>query len=134
VEIDEDGWHIVHVPDLGQYTQGEDLVDALFMAEDLISLTCLTYTEKKIELPEPTPLYKLSQSDGVINTLIRADIDAYKIKLDKSAVRKNLTIPNWLNEKAEKAQINFSQVLQEALKEILQVEEYHPINHQGKKT
>ncbi len=47
------------------------------------------------------------------------DIDAYAEKYGSKAVRKNCTIPAWLNTAAEKAHINFSQVLQTALQEQL---------------
>jgi len=52
-------------------------------------------------------------------TLVDVDVDAYRRKLDNRAVRKNLTVPFWLNEQAERAGINFSCVLQEALKQKL---------------
>lgn len=55
-------------------------------------------------------------SDGLL-TLVDIDFDAYRRKADNRAVRKNVTIPNWLNIKAEEMGINFSKVLQEALKE-----------------
>jgi len=113
---DKEDYYLVHAPDFENHTGGKDLAEALYMAEDMISLASWHMTEEGQKLPEPTPLENLSQAEGVINTLIMADIAAYKAKHDNKAVRKNLTIPNWLNVEAEKAHINFSQVLQEALK------------------
>ncbi|MCK9217987.1 MAG: HicB family protein, partial [Firmicutes bacterium] len=50
-----------------------------------------------------------------IYTLVDIDFDEYRRKHDNRSVRKNCTIPSWLNEEAIKAEINFSKVLQEAL-------------------
>jgi len=57
--------------------------------------------------------------EGELVTLVDSDIEAYKRKLNDRTVRKNLTLPSWLNEEAEKAGVNFSQILQTSLKEYL---------------
>ena len=60
--------------------------------------------------------------DNEIVTLVDIDIDAYRRANDNRTIRKNLTLPSWLNDLAEKAGVNFSQILQEGLKEKLDVQ------------
>jgi len=119
IEVDEDGWYVAYAPDFKNATQGKDLDEALYMAEDMISILAVCLQDDGQELPEPSELRNLPQGEKVISTLVRCDLVAYRAKMDDRAVRKNLTIPNWLNVEAEKAQINFSQVLQEALQKKL---------------
>ena len=72
------------------------------------------------ELPTPTPISELTVENGVV-TLVDIDFDVYRRKNELRAVKKNCTIPSWLNYEAEKANINFSQVLQNALMEQLKI-------------
>lgn len=110
--------YVVYVPDLDINTEGQDLADAIAMARDAIGLWGITQQDLSNQLPEPSPSYsKLSEGDIV--TLVDVDFQAYRRAHDYRAVRKNLTIPSWLNTEAEKAGVNFSQILQEALKEYL---------------
>jgi len=119
IEIDQDGKYLVDVPDFKNHTFGKDLADALFMAEDMICILAVCMLDEGVELPEASSLEDLPQGENIINTLVMADISAYKAKYDNRAIRKNLTIPNWLNTEAENAGLNFSHILQEALKERL---------------
>lgn len=109
--------YTVTVPDLkGCVTQGKDLVEAIEMAVDAASGWILTSLEDGEIIPSPSNSkdIQLEYKNGFVN-LIVLDIDAYAEKYGNKAVRKNLTIPAWLNATAEKANINFSHVLQEAL-------------------
>ncbi|MCL2053527.1 MAG: type II toxin-antitoxin system HicB family antitoxin [Oscillospiraceae bacterium] len=108
--------YVVSVPDLEIDTQGIDISEAIYMARDAISL-CLVCELDDFgrEIPEPSELSEIKCQDGDIVTLVDVDIDAYRRILDNRSVRKNLTIPNWMNVQAEKQGINFSAVLQEAL-------------------
>lgn len=120
-----EGAYTVVVPDLpGCVSQGCDLADAVFMAEDAACGWVLD------ELEEGRPAPKASRADdiradefpgGFVN-LIALDMDAYVEQYGAKAVRKNLTIPAWLNTAAEKRGINFSQVLQDALESRLSVQ------------
>ena len=58
-------------------------------------------------------------SDSFVNLLI-LDMDAYTIKYGQKAVRKNITIPAWLNTYGEKNHLNFSKILQDALLSMIQ--------------
>lgn len=110
---DEPGY-LVFVPDLDINTQGENLTDAIEMARDAIGLWGITEQDMGREIPHATN-YKIPQKENEIVTLIDIDFSEYRKQVDNKAVRKNLTIPNWLNIEAEKAGVNFSKILQEAL-------------------
>lgn len=108
----------VKVPDLpGCRTCGKDLADAIFMAEDAVSMWLWDAESKREAIPSARELPQLEPSQ-FINHVV-ADTDEYKKKYDNRSVKKTLTIPNWLNTQAEQAGVNFSQVLQDALKERL---------------
>ena len=113
----EDGLYNVSFPDLpGCYTCGDDLSDALRMAEDALGGWLSRAEEKGAEIPIASAFVSVQCPDGAIRTLIPADTDAYRRIHSNRAVKKTLTIPSWLNEAAEKHGVNFSQALQEALK------------------
>lgn len=112
-EKENDGYFVT-VPDLNINTQGENLPDAIMMARDLISLYILDHEEegKDIVLPD-TVDFKLPK--GAILSYVDIDMASYRKKYGSKTVKKNCTIPAWLNNKAEELNINFSQTLQEAL-------------------
>ncbi len=111
---------VVSIPDFNINTQGEDFADAMEMARDAIGLMGIDMQDDGKELPTPTPISELTAENGVI-TLVDIDFDIYRRKNELRAVKKNCTIPSWLNYEAEKANINFSQVLQNALMEQLNI-------------
>ena len=113
-----EGAYTVVVPDLpGCVTQGKDLADAIFMAEDAASGWVLDELEEGKAAPSPSRPedVKADEYENGFVSLLALDMDAYAEKYGKKAVRKNLTIPAWLNTSAEAQGVNFSQVLQEAL-------------------
>jgi predicted RNase H-like HicB family nuclease len=112
---------IASIPDCEIDTQGTDIINAIEMARDAISIWCVAELEAGRELPKSSDMSKVKQSTNDTVTLVDVDIDAYKRKLDNRSVRKSLTVPSWLNEQAEQAGINFSGLLQEALKQKLGV-------------
>lgn len=119
---------LVEVPDLEIYTQGADLAEAIFMARDVIGLQVTYLEDEGSEVPEPSSLaavqiettqfYEVGRS---FLSLVDIDLDEYRRKNDNRTVRRNVTLPNWLNIAAEKERINVSKVLQEALKEKLKI-------------
>lgn len=70
--------------------------------------------------PTPSPLESIIPEPGGFVSILALDIDAYAEKYGEKAIRKNLTIPAWLNTFAEKNHVNFSQVLQDSLTAIYQ--------------
>lgn len=116
IEKAENGYN-VSFPDVsGCYTCGEDLADAIAMAEDALALCLYDLEERKEEVNLPTELQDISCNENEIVTLIYCDTLEYQKMYNKAAVKKTLSIPGWLNYAAEKAGVNFSQVLQDALK------------------
>ena len=113
---------VVYIPDFDINTQGKDLADAIEMARDAIGIVGIDMEDEKIELPKPTPItvIKAENEDDIV-TLVDVDFTEYRRKNDIRTVRKNCTIPSWLNVEAEKAGINFSAILQDALKSELQI-------------
>ena len=110
--------YTVVVPDLpGCVTQGKSLIDAIGMAVDAASGWVLDEMEDGKPIPPASKIEDVQADErpgGFVN-LIVLDMDAYAEKYGEKAVRKNLTIPAWLNTYAEANNVNFSRVLQDAL-------------------
>ena len=91
------------------------------MAEDVLAMCLIQMENDHIPIPTPSDPKPL-QSDDAIVTLVKADTLSYRKRISRQAVKKTLSIPQWMNEAAEKQGINFSQTLQEALLEKLDME------------
>lgn len=116
----KDGAFDVKVPDLpGCRTCGQDLADAIYMAGDAVSMWLWDAETNSEAIPSPTPLPAVESPQ--FSTYIVADTNEYRRKNDNRAVKKTLSIPSWLNVQAEQAGVNFSQVLQDALKQTLNI-------------
>ena len=114
--------YTVIVPDLpGCVTEGDTVEEALEQAIDAASGWVLDELEEGRKAPEASAFehVKADEYDGGFVSVVMLDIDAYAEKYGSKAVRKNCTIPAWLNTAAEKAHLNFSQILQTALQERL---------------
>ena len=125
---DEKGEYLVEVPDMGILTEGKDLSDAMFMARDAIGLAGIVAQDNGEEIPKPSRIENIEIENGTfadagkgIVTLVDVDFDEYRRKNDNKAVRRNVTLPNWLDHAAAEAGFNVSQVLREALAEKLHV-------------
>lgn len=112
--------YVVFVPDLQINTEGDDLADAMFMARDAIGLWGIAEQDAGRKIPEPSKKYPDHKPDEIA-TMVDIDFNAYRRANDMRTVRKNVTVPSWLNDMAEKQGVNFSQVLQDGLKERLNV-------------
>ena len=111
----------VTVPDLaGCHTFGDDIADALIMAKDAIEMWLWDAENNSEFIPPASNI--LDVDDNCIVTLVVADTDEYRRLNDTRAVKKTLSIPSWLNALAEKANAPFSQILQEGLKDYLQIQ------------
>lgn len=114
---DIDGYW-VEFPDLpGCFTQGKDEIETIEMAKDALSLWLDTeddIVERKFASPSTCSEIQ-KKYPGELIMLIEGDPDYYSRKYNTKAVKKTLSIPQWLNDKAVKANVNFSQILQEAL-------------------
>lgn len=113
---DKENGYTVEVPDLpGCVSEGNTLADALLMAVDAASGWVLDELEDGNPVPKASAPENIVPEQGGFVTMLVLDMDAYAEKYGNKAVRKNLTIPAWLNTFAEKNNINFSQVLQDSL-------------------
>ena len=113
---------IVFVPDFNINTQGTDYADAMEMARDAIGLMGIDMEDEKEPLPEPSNLADIKKEhDDDMVTLVDVDFAEYRRKMDMRTVRRNVTLPSWLNYEAEKSGINVSAVLQDGLKRALNV-------------
>lgn len=119
---EDEGGFSVNFPDLeGCYTCGDDLGDALYMAQDVLAFTLYDYERNKREIPHPSAPADLTLKGKQFVNYVACDTLEYQKRNNNHAVKKTLTIPEWLNEAAVAASINFSQVLQEALQEKLNI-------------
>lgn len=113
----ENNLYNVSVPDLpGCFTFGETLPEAIEMARDAICMWLCDAEDKGENIPKASLITNLSPQKDSFYNLIDADTLEYRKEHDNKAVKKTLTIPSWLNAKAEKEGVNFSQVLQDGLK------------------
>lgn len=119
---DEKDTVLVEVPDLKILTEGFGMPDAMYMARDAIGLKGIDYEDEGRELPGASELSDVDPAKGTFAedgegyvSLVDIDFTEYRRRADNRTVRRNVTIPNWLNQEAEKAHINVSRVLQEAL-------------------
>ena len=113
--IEKEGFTVV-VPDLpGCVSEGDSLADAIEMGTDAASGWVLDELEEGNNIPKASDLSDIEVEEGSFKSLIVLDMDAYSEKYGTKVVRKNITIPAWLNTYGEKNNINFSKVLQEAL-------------------
>ncbi len=120
---------LIEVPDLEIFTEANEegkekgtMADAIMMARDAIGISCIHAEDEGKELIEPSGLSEVDITKGTfygegkgLVSLVDVDLTVYRRRLDNKTVRRNVTIPNWLNQEAEKAHLNVSKVLQEAL-------------------
>lgn len=107
---------VASIPDFETGTQGESLAEAIEMARDAIGMCGCYMQDEKKDIPIPTDIGNVTKEASDILTLVDVDFGEYRKKHEMRTVRKNVTIPSWLNEEAESANINFSALLQKAIK------------------
>ncbi len=123
--------YLVYVPDMDIFTEGYDLEDAMEMARDAIGLKGISLEDDGIEVPEASGYHEavakakedtedFDYTKGIL-TMVDVDFVVYRRRMDNKSVRRNVTLPNWLNQEAEAANLNVSKVLQEALMERLAI-------------
>lgn len=109
-----DAGYYVDIPDFEIGTQGESIADAMEMARDAIGLMGIDMEDDNRKLPKPySRMYKAEKDDIV--TLVDIDFTEYRRRVDNRAVKKNCTIPYWMSVEADRAGINYSRLLQDAI-------------------
>ena len=117
----ETGHYTVEVPDLpGCVTGGPTLPEAILMAEDAASGWVLDELEDGRPAPAASAIQDITPDAGGFVSLLALDMDVYAEKYGSAVVRKNCTIPAWLNTFAEARHINFSKVLTDGLTQLYQ--------------
>ena len=120
---------LIEVPDLGIFSEANEegkakgiLADAILMARDAIGLACISAEDAGKKLIGASKLADIDVTKGTFYgeglsyvSYVDVDLIVYRNRVDNKMVRRNVTLPNWLNQEAEKACINVSKVLQEAL-------------------
>ena len=111
----EEGGFWISFPDIPEcLTEGDNMQQAYEMAVEALGLALVNRKEEKEEIPVPSEIDRIHEEDGTI-VIIEFDMQEYLRKHNSKAVKKTLSIPEWLNEEATAMGVNFSQVLQEAL-------------------
>lgn len=117
---DDDGTFYAKVPDIsGCITTGSSLSEAISLITDALNLCLVGLEDENIQPAAPTPQADIPHDPSDILTIIQADTIKYRSQTDTKAVRKNVSLPAWMSNLADKRGINCSKVLQDALLSIL---------------
>lgn len=118
--------YLIYIPDIDGISEGYGIEDAYHMARDYIG--GMLYDMPDDEIPQASPISSIDVASGTFAdagesfvTLIDLDLEAYRRSINNKAVRRNVSIPAWLNQAAEDAHLNVSRILQEALMDKLGV-------------
>lgn len=120
---------LIEVPDLGILTEANEegaakatMADAIMMARDAIGLSCITKEDHGEKIPEASEFADVDITKGTfygegstLTSLVDVDLFVYRRQIDNKMVRRNVTLPNWLNQEADRACVNVSKILQDAL-------------------
>ncbi|MCL2082874.1 MAG: type II toxin-antitoxin system HicB family antitoxin [Oscillospiraceae bacterium] len=121
VLMPDDFGYFVTIPDIERNTQGQDMAEAIYMAREALGAWGICEQEAGRVVPEPSkeaPPHK----EGELVSWVDIDFDEYRRMTDMTAERTNVTLPRYLKRRAEAEGFNFSQELQERLKERLNVQ------------
>ena len=112
----EEGGFWISFPDFPEcFTDGDNMEQAYEMAVDALGLALTTMQDEKLPIPPASDPSQIALEPNCFLVVVEFDMLAYKKRVNPRAVKKTLSIPEWLNEEATAIGVNFSQVLQEAL-------------------
>ena len=115
-------YFVVDIPDFELNTQGKTVAEAMEMARDAIGIAGIDMEDEHETIPAPYDLGSVKKTNAdCIVTLVDVDFTEYRRRNDMKTVRRNVSLPSWLNAEAEKAGINVSALLQGALKQELKL-------------
>lgn len=110
----------VSFPDLpGCLTEGDDVSKALYMAKDALELHLYGMEEDEDVIPNPSDPFEIELTDNAFVSMVEVYMPVVRDEMQNKAIKKTLTIPKWLNDAAIEKNVNFSRILQRALKEYL---------------
>ena len=117
-----EGGFSVYFPDIERgATQGDTIAECIEMAEDFLCLALYDMEEGNHPVPAASSTKAIESKASDIVTLISVDTETYRRYYENKLIKKTLNIPSWLNERAVSANINFSKLLQTALKAELHI-------------
>ncbi|MGD0154331.1 MAG: type II toxin-antitoxin system HicB family antitoxin [Thermacetogeniaceae bacterium] len=121
----EEGGYCITFPDLsGIVTEGDTIKESYAMAKEALELHLWGMEDDDDPIPDPTPPNKIEVPPGGFVSLIEALLPPIRDKMANKAINKTLTLPKWLNDLGESRKVNFSHILQDALKNYLGVRDY----------
>ena len=116
----EEGTYFVNFPDFeNAFTDGDTLHEAMINAKDMLNGLIFSMLKHDQELPVPSQFIQIEENEQL--SLVPIWVEPIRERVNSQAVKKTLTIPKWLNDEAEKHNINFSNLLQTALKQELHI-------------
>ena len=108
-------------PDFDVATSGENDDDALLSARECLGITIYGLEEDNESIPEPSALSSIKVNKNERAVLIDVFMPSIRMANVNKSINRTVTLPAWLNSAALENNLNFSQVLQDALKERLGV-------------
>ena len=121
-DSDLEGGYTIYFPDIeGCYSQAEDIAEGIENAGDALCLMLYEYEKEGKPIPKATSLKDIIVDNESFSTLIACDTRFYRDYFESKSVKINATIPLWLQEAGEKNHVNFSAILQNGLREYLQL-------------
>lgn len=121
-EKEQEGGYSIYFPDVeGCYTQSDDITEGIENASDALCLMLYELEKQGTPIPESSKISDIAICDDNLVTLVTCDTRFYRNYFEGKSVKINATIPLWLKEEGERRQVNFSQILQNGLKEYLGV-------------
>ena len=115
---------LAYIPDVNGMTEGTDIADAIAMAKDYICNAL--FDKKNAEIPVPRRIDEISlkespffESGKSFVSLVDVDLDAFRLREKSRSVRRNITLPQWLDDMVTAAKLNVSAIAQGALKKEL---------------
>jgi len=118
----DEGGYCVYAPDFkGCITEADDYAEGIAKIRDGLCGMLYMLERDKQPIPEPTDVFKIEHSQGDIVTLVDAPLDEYRRRIGAKAVRRTISIPEWLDELATQSNISLSQITQEALRQKLNI-------------
>lgn len=112
--------YVVYIPDFNINTEGDSMTEAIEMARDAIGAVGIEMEDRECKLPQPTTADEVIKDDeSYIVSFVDVDFAEYRRQNDMKSVRRNVTLPSWLDFEATKSGVNVSALLQRALKQEL---------------
>jgi predicted RNase H-like HicB family nuclease len=122
-EKEREGGYSIYFPDIeGCFTQAKDITEGIENAGDALCLMLYELEKQGKPIPKPCNIKDINIIGDDIATLVACDTQFYKNYFEGKSVKINATIPLWLKEAGEKRHVNFSQILQNGVKEYLRIE------------